>query len=348
MRAPIFKYIPAIALLFTSAVALTFQEPAAVTVQPAQSSVTSAQDTVSPSAEQPAETQEQDVATYVLGPGDTITIRALNVEEISDKPVRIGTSGVIKFPMIGRIKAAGMTLEQLEAEIASRLKDSVNDPDVAVAVTEYRSQPVSIMGSVNNPGVIQLEGRKTLFEVLSLAGGLKPDAGYSVKITRRAEFGNIPLANAIIDTSGRYSIATVNLKSVMEARKPEENILICPFDVISVPKGELVYVIGDVRRSGGFILSEQETVTVLQALSLAEGLEKTAKPEQARILRPVAGSSARAEISIDLKKVLAGQVNDVALQTNDILFVPGSKGRSALLQTLSTLTQIGVGVAIWR
>jgi len=288
-------------------------------------------------------------SSYILGPGDTITIRALNVEEISEKPVRIGTSGIIKFPMIGRIKAAGMTLEQLEAEIASRLKDSVNEPDVAVAITDYRSQPVSIMGSVNTPGVLQLEGRKTLFEALSMAGGLKQDAGYSVKITRRSEFGDIPLPNAAPDPSGRYSVATVNLKSVMEARNPEENILVCPFDVISVPKGELVYVIGDVRKSGGFILSEQETVTVLQALSLAEGLEKTAKPENAKILRPVNGSSTRSEIAVDLKKVLTGQASDVALQTNDILFVPGSKARGAFLQTLSAITSIGVsGAYIWR
>jgi polysaccharide biosynthesis/export protein len=290
----------------------------------------------------------EEPSAYILGPGDTITIRALNVEEISEKPVRIGTSGVIKFPMIGRIEAAGMTLEQLEAEIINRLKDSVNEPDVAVAITEYRSQPVSIMGSVNTPGVLHLEGRKNLFEVLSMAGGLKPDAGYSVKITRRTEFGAIPLAGAVPDPTGLYSVATVNLKSVMDARNPEENILICPFDVISVPKGELVYVIGDVRKSGGFILSEQETITVLQVLARAEGLEKTAKPESAKILRAVAGNSTRSEIPVDLKMVLAGQANDVALQTDDILFVPGTK-KGALLQTLATALSIGASsTIIWR
>jgi polysaccharide export outer membrane protein len=277
-----------------------------------------------------------------------ITIRALNVEEISEKPVRIGPSGIINFPMIGRIKAAGMTLEQLEAEITSRLKDSVNEPDVAVAVTEYRSQTVSIMGSVNTPGVLHLEGRKTLFEVFSLVGGLKPDAGYSARITRRIEFGMIPLPDALLDPTGRYSIATVNLRSIMEARKPEENILVCPFDVVSVPKGELVYVIGDVRRSGGFVLSEQEPITALQLLARAEGLEKTAKPESAKILRSVAGSSTRSEIPVDLKKVLTGKASDVALQTDDILLVPGSK-KGALLQTLSTALSIGASsTIIWR
>ena len=291
---------------------------------------------------------DEEPSAYILGPGDMITIRALNVEEISEKPVRIGTSGIINFPMIGRIKAAGMTLEQLEAEITSRLKDSVNEPDVAVAVTEYRSQKVSIMGWVNTPGVLHLEGRKTLFEVFSLVGGLKPDAGYSAKITRRSEFGVIPLPDAVVDPTGRYSIATVNLRSIMEARKPEENILVCPFDVISVPKGELVYVIGDVRKSGGFVLSEQEPITALQLLARAEGLEKTAKPQSAKILRSVVGSSTRSEIPVDLKKVLSGKASDVALQTDDILLVPGSK-KGALLQTLSTALSIGASsTIIWR
>ena len=89
-----------------------------------------------------------------------------------------------------------MTAEQLEAEIAERLKDTLNEPQVSVNITDYRSQPVSIIGWVNKPGVVQLEGRKTLFEVLSLADGVKPEAGYSVKITRKREFGKIPLPNA--------------------------------------------------------------------------------------------------------------------------------------------------------
>jgi len=286
-------------------------------------------------------------SAYTLGAGDTITVQALNVGEISDKPVRIGESGIIRFPIIGRIKATGMTVEQLEAEISSRLKDSVNDPDVAVHVTEYRRRPVSILGSVNTPGVHELDkGHKTLYEVLSLAGGPKPEAGYSVRIIRRIEFGTIPLPGTTLDPTGRFSVATVNLKSVMEARKPEENILICPFDVISVPKGELVYVLGDVRKAGGIVLNEQATVTVLQALSLAEGMEKTAKPEQAKILRPVAGSSTRSELPINLKKVLAGLDHDVALQTNDILLIPGGKEKGTALQTLSTITQIAMGAAI--
>ena len=149
---------------------------------------------------------------------------------------------------------------------------------VTVSVFEFRSQPVSVLGAVNTPGVHQIRGRKTLFEVISEAGGLKNEAGNSIKITRRKEFGAIPLPGAGADPSGEFSVAEVSVKSVMEARNPQENIQIQPNDVISVPKAELVYVIGAVKRAGGFILSEREQISVLQALSMAEGLDRVARP----------------------------------------------------------------------
>src|ERR1044071_8595461 len=79
----------------------------------------------------------------LLGPDDQITIRVTDVDEISDKPVRISTTGYITLPLAGRIPAAGMTVEQLEAEIAERLDAYVNGPTVPVTRMEMRSQPVS-------------------------------------------------------------------------------------------------------------------------------------------------------------------------------------------------------------
>ncbi len=112
---------------------------------------------------------------YILGPDDLITLSVNNLDEISGKPMRIDRHGDINLPLAGRIHAAGLTADQLEAEIESRLKNQLNNPHVIVSVTEFRSQPVSILGAVNQPGVHQLEGRKTLFEMLSLAGGLRPN-----------------------------------------------------------------------------------------------------------------------------------------------------------------------------
>lgn len=285
---------------------------------------------------------------YVLGPDDQVSVHVLDVDEIPDRPLRIERNGSMRLPLAGRVQAAGLTAEQLETEIAARLRTYVKNPQVTVAVAEYRSQPVSVLGAVASPGVLQLQGRKTLFEVLSMAGGLRQDAGHTVRITRLSQWGAIPLAGAAPDATGRYSVAQVSVKSVLEARNPQENIPICPEDVISVPRAEMVYVIGAVRRAGGFVLNENENMTVLQALSLAEGLERTAAPRRARVLQPAPGSASRKELPLDLGKIIAGRAADLPLRAGDILFVPGSTAKSATLRGLEAAVQIGTGVVIWR
>src|SRR5262245_6437860 len=161
---------------------------------------------------------------YILGPNDEIVILALDAEDIANKPIRITTSGDINLPLVGRIHAAGMNLEQLEAEITERLAKYIKEPHVAISVTQFKSQPVSVFGSVGSPGVVQLEGRKTLIEVLSMAGGLKGDAGSRIRITRKKEWGAIPLSSAA--TEGEYSVADVNIRSIENATQPEDNIQI--------------------------------------------------------------------------------------------------------------------------
>src|SRR5579883_2668772 len=141
------------------------------------------QETASESGKKPLAAEHP--AKYVLGPSDEIVILALNAEELANKPIRITAGGDINLPMVGRVHVAGMTVEQFEGELTKRLKSYILNPEVAVNVTQFKSQPVSVIGSVANPGVIQLEGRKTLIEVLSMAGGVRPDAGYRVKITRK-------------------------------------------------------------------------------------------------------------------------------------------------------------------
>src|SRR5688500_10595726 len=103
---------------------------------------------------------------YILGPNDELTIASVLVEELNDKKVRIATSGDINLAMAGRIRAAGMTIEQLEQVVNERLKTYFKEPDVAINVTVFRSQPVSVIGAVNQPGNKQLEGSKSLIEML--------------------------------------------------------------------------------------------------------------------------------------------------------------------------------------
>jgi polysaccharide export outer membrane protein len=285
---------------------------------------------------------------YVLGPNDQISVHVLHLEEIGSQPIRIDMQGYINVALAGRIHAGGSTVESLENAIAERLKSYLLNPTVSVSIVEYHSQPVSILGAVNKPGVHQLQGRLNLFEALSLADGLRSDAGDQIKITRRKEWGALPLQGNVTDPTGEYSIASVSTKSVMEAANPEENIELKPNDVISVPKAKLVYIVGSVKRPGGFALNEKDTISVLQAISLAEGLEKTASAGKAVILRNAGGSSHGAEEPINVQKILSGKLKDMQLHANDILFIPDSRVKAIAMRAAEALVQTGTGMAIYK
>lgn len=287
--------------------------------------------------------------SYELGSGDEIVVRGIEIPEIAEKPVRIDTSGFVSFPLIGRVQAAGLTVEELEASLAQRLKAFLVRPDVSVAVTEFRSQPVSVLGAVRTPGVYQLNGSKTLVEVLSLAGGPDPEtAGTAVTISRRSAYGRIPLESAREDASGEFSIADVDLNEVLDGTAPGANIRLQPHDVITVPKADLVYVMGQVQRAGGFVLDDRKGMSLLEALSKAGGIAGVASPQNSRILRVRPGQAERVEIAVNVKAVLAGSVPDVLLQPDDILFVPTSAPKHAALRAIEAAIQLGTGVVIWR
>jgi polysaccharide export outer membrane protein len=286
-------------------------------------------------------------STYLLGPDDQIVLHVSDAPELSDKPVRIDANGEIKLPMVGRVEASGLTPQQLEAELVRRLKVYLENPDVSVTVGELRSQPVSVIGAVGSPGLHQLEGHKTLIEILALAGGLRSDAGPDAKITRHLQWGRIPLPDAKDDSSGHFSVAQINLRSLMQAKNPEQNIAIFPEDVISVPQAEMVYVLGDVTKTGPVPLTEGDRMSVLEAVSTSGGVLRTASPGKAKILRPVSGSTRRRELPVDLKKIQAGQADDVQLLAGDILFVPGSTAKRASIRAAEAAIQVGAMAATY-
>jgi polysaccharide export outer membrane protein len=288
-------------------------------------------------------------STYLLGPDDQLDISEPELPELAaaNKPTRIDGDGDIDVPLVGRVHVSGMTVQQVEQELNKVLSAYVLHPHVAVSVAEVRSQPVSILGAVNAPGVHQVRGQKTLLEMLALAGGVRPDAGYSIRITRQLAWGCIPLPNAQLDPSGQFTVAEVNLKKIMEAQDPEDNIQILPHDIVSVPKAEMVYVIGDVKHSGGFVLGENKSISLLQALSLAEGLNSTADAGHAHILRLKSNVDQREEIAVNVKDVLKGKQPDVPLLGEDILFIPSSTGKKVAMRSIEAAIQAGT-IAVWR
>jgi polysaccharide biosynthesis/export protein len=175
---------------------------------------------------------------YVLGPDDQIALLVPDADELNGKAFRIDRTGDLDLPVIGRTHAAGLTTEELEQQIDSRLMRYLVDPKAVVAVTDFRSQPISILGAVNTPGVHQVQGHKNLYEALSLAGGLREDAGNTVKITRKLKWGRIPLPGAKDDPSGQFSVASVPTKEILQASNPPANIQVAQEDVITVTRAE--------------------------------------------------------------------------------------------------------------
>jgi polysaccharide export outer membrane protein len=284
-------------------------------------------------------------STYVLGPYDEVLIQAGDVPELSGKPQRVDPDGDLRLPMIGRVRAAGMTLEQLEADLKNRLKVFIHEPDIVVSVIEFRSQPVSVIGAVSKSGVHQLEGHKTLIEMLSLVGGLSPDAGPIVQITRDRQWGRLPLGDGVIDAADGSTVAAVAVKPLLAGQTPDKNINIRPHDVISVPRAELVYVVGEVAKAGPLPLVAGPSLSVMEALSSSGGVLRSAAGSHARILRSTASGQKRTELAVDIVRIMQAKDDDVPLFAGDILVVPDSKSKRAVTRAVEAAIQTGLMIA---
>lgn len=278
----------------------------------------------------PCATLNSDSATTILGAGDVLSIRALHVPELPDKPFRLDETGNIPMPFGGTVQAIGLTAQQLAARIKEVLAIHVRRPEVSVELVERKSRPVSVLGSVRAPGVYQIPGRQRLLDVLSMAGGLDQEAG-----------------NSIIVARGETVRREIPLDDLIESRNPELNIFIEPQDTITIPRGKFVYVVGEVRKAGGFPIREKKGLTVLRAVALAEGLTGTAAAKEARVIRGK-DTPSQQEIAVNVRDILAGKKTDVQLLPDDVLFIPNSLTRRAGLRALDAAIYMGTGVVIWR
>ncbi len=287
--------------------------------------------------------------SYTLHPDDEITIRSLQVKELADKAFRIDQNGEINFPLLGRMHLAGDTARQAESDLSAKLTTFYKDPDVALSITTFHDEPVSIIGAVGTPGVHSIHGQTTLLDVLSAAGGVRGDAGPVVTVTRdSSSYGAIPFPTAHA-VGAKTSVVEIDLKSLMSAASASENIAIQPHDVVSVPPAEVIYVVGNVKRAGGFPLGGKPDLTVLQAISLAEGLDPRASATGARILRRESNASptARANIPVNIAAILKGKAPDVLLRPNDILYVPSSTQKIVTQRAIEVAISVTSGMLIF-
>jgi polysaccharide export outer membrane protein len=276
-------------------------------------------------------------ANYVLGPNDQILIRAVRVDEIGQRPYRIDAEGNIDLPLIGTVKASGLRVDQLETELAKRLATYVRNPQVSVTVVQYRSEPVFFNGAFRVPGIYSLQGSRTLVEMLSSIGGLLPNASHRITITRRLEYGPLMLPNAVVDEATNTSTVEIGMDRLRDNVNPAEDIVLQPYDEISVTQEEMVFVSGEVAKAGGVALEEREFISVTQALSISGGLTHEADAEKARVLRPILNTSKRAEIPVNLKLVLTGRADDYPLMPNDVLYIPRKRSHIDTLGKISVV-----------
>ena len=287
---------------------------------------------------------------YILGPEDVIKIDVLNVPELSKTTVRIANDGMISLPLIGRVQAAGLTAEQLRKELADKWGENyLQDPQVTVFVDEFKAKPVSVIGAVEKPGLYPLTGRRTLIEMLSMAGGFGKKgtsaAGRTVLVTRKSGFGDLQPVDGM-HVRGPDQIE-IDLNRLLYTKDEALNIQMKPLDIISVSKAEVVYVTGAVKRPGGFVLEDRPTMTVLQAIAMAQGFTPTAARRSARILRTNQDGS-KSEARINLSKIINGKAEDTTLAANDILFVPDSKQKIVGQRATDTAIAAFTGWLIWK
>jgi polysaccharide export outer membrane protein len=151
-----------------------------------------------------------------------------------------------------------------------------------------------------------------------------------------------------LDSSGEFSIASIDLSRLLKGENPSDHIVIRPHDVIPVPGAQIVYVSGDVRKPGGLPINSSGEISGLQAVPSAEGLGPQSSAKNAKILRPSGDGSEKKEIPVNLQANVAGQAVDVnLLQPRDLHFIPDSRSKKAGVRAAETAIQAITGLAVW-
>ncbi len=282
-------------------------------------------------AQNPAGTQKElteGSIALVLDVGDLLDVRVFDTPELSGK-VRVDDLGHITLPVAGALTVKGMTVEQAQSAIADcfRQKNILRDPHIDVLVLEYATQGVTVGGEVKSPGVYPWAAKHTVQDFITIAGGATPSASKTVTVTRH----------------NHEQVMTFQLGST--AHNPAgADLDVQPGDRIVVARAGVVYVVGDVGRPGGYLIENKETITALQAIALAQGMNKSAKYD-GKLIRT--SSAGRSESALPLKKILANRATDPKLQDGDIVYVPVSGAKQFADKSISAILQAAVGLSIW-
>jgi polysaccharide export outer membrane protein len=246
--------------------------------------------------------------SLLIGPGDLLHISVVDTPEM-DQHASVTDKGEVPLVAVGSLKVAGLTPEEAAIAVRERLITAhyLNHPEVAVSVEQYATQSVSVLGQVRSSGAYPIGTARSVLDVLALAGGLDGTADRNILIERHGDPQH-PI---------HYNLSN----------NPEEavgkQVLVYPGDIVVVPRAGIVYILGDVNRPGGFVMSNNESkMTLLQGLALAGGLTKSAKQGHARLIRKENGSTREEQLS--LGEIQKGKLPDMAMLPGDVLYVPFS------------------------
>lgn len=260
-----------------------------------------------------------------IAPGDLLEVSVFDTPELTQQ-VRVGADGRAELALLGNVPLAGLTAQQASEKIADELRQRqlLLRPQVNVLIKESASQGVSVMGEVEHPGMYPLLGPRSLLDVLSMAGGLTKVADTTVSIKRR----NRPQGDVTVKLNNNDAHMTLG-----------NDVQIYPGDLVMVPRAGIVYVLGAVNRPGGFVIQENGQITLLQALAQAGGATSVASVNHAVLLRKNGGGYVSNKLHVG--KIEQGQVHDVELHPDDVVFIPSNKLKNFLHDTQDVAASIG-------
>ncbi len=301
---------------------------------------------------------------YKLSPSDVIEVIIQDAPELSGN-FQISSSGNIPMYYLGSLKVEGRTPDEVSKMIADGLKGRyLKDPKVFVSVKQYNSRTFFIQGAVKSPGVYIIQGRPSLFKLITIAGGLQEKHGSTAYIVREVKakpekleargqqtganetapatpvaqaIDNAKGSNTAIEGDTEFELQRAQIGGLSKGRF-DQNVLIQPGDVVYIPPAEVFYVSGEVRSPGQY--QYREGMTLRQAITLSQGPYFKAKLDKGIIFREDPLTGKFNEIAVNIGAVInKGGTEDIPIYPNDIILVPNSAVKSvagALLMAMGT------------
>jgi len=265
---------------------------------------------------------------YRIGPDDLLEITVFEDEKLN-KTVRVSSQGNISHPLLGILKVKGLTGSELEKEIRDLLTEKyMNDPHVSVFIKEYRNQQISLMGAVTKPGVYDFTGQKTVLDLLAMAGGLRDDAGSLLFLIRTPNPEASKKEKGFDDQKPKSYV--IGLEELLIKGDQRMNLPLLHGDVVNVPPAGKIFVGGEVRSPGGFIITKNMTLS--QAITLAAGFTSKAEGSETRIFRYSGKGNEKEMLTFNVYTIQKGQAEDPAVKENDIVFVPKSGTKTVMVE----------------